>query len=421
MRRPHGRRPTQIGRAARLAADKLAAGGRLVYVGAGTSGRLGTLDAVECVPTFGVPPSRLVADHRRRPLRAHPLGRRRRGQHRDAEQRMRRVAVGPADVVCGVAASGVTPFVRAALEYARFRRAATIFVTCAPRAAATCRPTWSSRSTPAPRSSPARRASRRGPPPRSSLNAISTAAFVLLGKTYAGLMVDVRPTNAKLWARAIRIVSLPLRPGRGGRAQADREGRRSGQGRARHAPRRRLGGARARAAGDAQGLAAGDCRRSAGPRADRGLVTANRARDPLARLQAARERRERLVIGLLSGTSADGTDAALCAIEGVDDTTRCTVRGFVSTPFARPLRERIFRLAQANASELCDLDVLLGEAFAEAAVAVAPPPACRSPTSTSSARTARPPCTTRARRDASAPRCRSARRRSSPSGPAARW
>jgi anhydro-N-acetylmuramic acid kinase len=94
-------------------------------------------------------------------------------------------------------------------------------------------------------------------------------------------------------------------------------------------------------------------------------------RAPLARIHAARARRERLVIGLLSGTSADGTDAALCAIEGVDDATRLTVRAFVSTPFARALRERIFRVAEANASELCDLDVLLGEAFADAAVAVA--------------------------------------------------
>ena len=99
------------------------------------------------------------------------------------------------------------------------------------------------------------------------------------------------------------------------------------------------------------------------------MTTVERA--PLARLQAARARRERLVIGLLSGTSADGTDAALCAIEGVDDTTRCTVRGFVSTPFARPLRERIFRVAEANATELCDLDVLLGQSFADAAIAVA--------------------------------------------------
>ncbi len=94
-------------------------------------------------------------------------------------------------------------------------------------------------------------------------------------------------------------------------------------------------------------------------------------RAPLARLQAARAKRERLVIGLLSGTSADGTDAALCAIEGVDETTRVTARAFVTTSFTRPLRERIFRVSEANAAELCDLDVLLGEAFAEAARAVA--------------------------------------------------
>ncbi|HEY4392887.1 MAG TPA: anhydro-N-acetylmuramic acid kinase [Polyangia bacterium] len=94
-------------------------------------------------------------------------------------------------------------------------------------------------------------------------------------------------------------------------------------------------------------------------------------RPPLARLNAARAKRERLVIGLLSGTSADGTDAALCAIAGVDDTTRLTTHAFVSKPFSRPLRERIFRLSDASASELCDVDVLLGEAFAEAACEVA--------------------------------------------------
>jgi anhydro-N-acetylmuramic acid kinase len=91
---------------------------------------------------------------------------------------------------------------------------------------------------------------------------------------------------------------------------------------------------------------------------------------PLERLAAARGRRERLVVGLLSGTSADGTDAALCAIEGFDESTRLTMRAFVSTPFARPLRERIFRVADVTASELCDLDVLLAEAFADAAHAV---------------------------------------------------
>jgi anhydro-N-acetylmuramic acid kinase len=92
--------------------------------------------------------------------------------------------------------------------------------------------------------------------------------------------------------------------------------------------------------------------------------------DPLRRLLAARERPRRIIIGLLSGTSADGTDAALCDIGGFGENTGLVARAFVTTPFPRPLRERIYRLAQADASELCDLDVLLGETFADAAFAV---------------------------------------------------
>ena len=91
--------------------------------------------------------------------------------------------------------------------------------------------------------------------------------------------------------------------------------------------------------------------------------------DPLASLLALRQRPTRLVVGLLSGTSADGTDAALCEISGAGEATRLKMRSYVMTPFSRPLRERIFRLAQADASELCDLDVLLGQAFADAAEA----------------------------------------------------
>src|SRR5262249_49758738 len=102
-----------------------------------------------------------------------------------------------------------------------------------------------------------------------------------------------------------------------------------------------------RSPGDPQGLVARDRRRSSHPPAQDPMTSTERG--PLARLQAARAKRERLVIGLLSGTSADGTDAALCAIEGVDDTTRCEARAFVSKPFSRALRERIFRLADANA------------------------------------------------------------------------
>jgi N-acetylmuramic acid 6-phosphate etherase len=197
-----------IGQAARLVADRLAAGGRLVYVGAGTSGRLGTLDAVECVPTFGIPPSRVVAVIAGGPAALTKSVEGAEDNVRDAEQRMRRAAVGPADVVCGVAASGVTPFVRAALEYARFRRAATIFVSCGGRregnGAAAADLVIALDTGPEVIAGSTRL--KAGTATKIVLNAISTAAFVLLGKTYGGLMVDVRPTNAKLWARAIRIV-----------------------------------------------------------------------------------------------------------------------------------------------------------------------------------------------------------------------
>lgn len=202
-------RSTEIAQAARLVSEKLAAGGRLVYVGAGTSGRLGTLDASECVPTFGIPPSLVVPVIAGGP---HALTRSVEGAEdnvREAEQRLRRVAVGPGDVVIAIAASGVTPFARAALGYAQFRRAATIFVTCG-------------RAEPGEDGGPiadvvielatgpeviaGSTRLKAGTATKSVLNAISTTAFVLLGKTYGGLMVDVRPTNAKLWARAIRIV-----------------------------------------------------------------------------------------------------------------------------------------------------------------------------------------------------------------------
>jgi N-acetylmuramic acid 6-phosphate etherase len=206
-------RHKEIARAAQLIADKLAAdqapAGRLIYVGAGTSGRLGVLDAAECVPTFGIPPSRVIGIIAGGPAALTRSVEGAEDNPREAEQRMRRVAVGPSDVVCCIAASGVTPFSRSALEYARFRRAATIFVTCARLRESTEKqladvvielgtgPEVIAGST----------RLKAGTATKLVCNALSTTAFVLLGKTYGGLMVDVRPTNAKLWARAARIVS----------------------------------------------------------------------------------------------------------------------------------------------------------------------------------------------------------------------
>jgi N-acetylmuramic acid 6-phosphate etherase len=201
-------RAPQIALAAKLVAERLAAGGRLVYVGAGTSGRLGALDAVECVPTFGVPPSRVAYVTAGGPQALTRSVEGAEDNARDAEARLRRIAVGPTDAVCCIAASGATAFVRSALEYARFRRAATIFVTCgAPQAVEGLADIVIAIET-GPEVIAGSTRLKAGTATKVVLNAISTTAFVLLGKTYAGLMVDVRPTNAKLWARAIRIVHL---------------------------------------------------------------------------------------------------------------------------------------------------------------------------------------------------------------------
>jgi anhydro-N-acetylmuramic acid kinase len=91
--------------------------------------------------------------------------------------------------------------------------------------------------------------------------------------------------------------------------------------------------------------------------------------DPVERFVRLRELPARLVMGLLSGTSADGADAALCEIAGAGEATRARVLAFVATPFTRALRERLFALADAEATELAEVDALLGDAFADAAFA----------------------------------------------------
>jgi N-acetylmuramic acid 6-phosphate etherase len=201
-------RTVLVAQAARLVADRLLLGGRMVYVGAGTSGRLGTLDGAECIPTFGLLQSRVVTIIAGGP---HALTHAVEGAEdnaRDGEARLRRASVGPNDAVIAIAASGVTPFVRAALEYAQFRRAATIFVTCtdpAPTGGAPIADIVIPLAT-GPEVIAGSTRLKAGTATKITLNAISTTAMVLLGKVYGGLMVDVRPTNTKLWARAVRIL-----------------------------------------------------------------------------------------------------------------------------------------------------------------------------------------------------------------------
>jgi N-acetylmuramic acid 6-phosphate etherase len=191
---------------ARAVSEALRAGGRLLYVGAGTSGRLGVLDASECPPTFGTSPKQVqavIAGGRR--AMTHAVE----GAEDDAGAGAASVIglrVEPRDVVCGISASARTPFVLGALEEARRRGARTVLVCCnrpAPRVEvdhvllAETGPELVAGST----------RLKAGTATKLILNALTTAAFVSLGKVYRGRMVDVRPTNEKLRTRAARMVA----------------------------------------------------------------------------------------------------------------------------------------------------------------------------------------------------------------------
>lgn len=200
------RRP--LARAVEVVAAALRGGGRLVYVGAGTSGRLGVLDAAECPPTFGVAPTRVIgviAGGRRALSRAVEGAEDRTD---DARRALTRLRVGPEDVVCAVCASGVTPFALAALREARRRKARRLVVTCAPSP----RLRTLAEIVIAPRVGPEVIAGstrmKAGLATKMVLHTLTTAAMVRLGKVYGNLMVDLRPTNAKLRARALRMVSM---------------------------------------------------------------------------------------------------------------------------------------------------------------------------------------------------------------------
>ncbi|WP_255442171.1 N-acetylmuramic acid 6-phosphate etherase [Corallococcus sp. Z5C101001] len=195
-----------IAAAARAVADALRAGGRLLYVGAGTSGRLGVLDASECPPTFGVPATRVqavIAGGRRALTRAVE------GAEDDADAGARAVRAFQAtarDVVCGISASASTPYVRGALDEARERGARTVLVCCNPPGSPMRADTVVLART-GPEVVAGSTRLKAGTATKLVLNAITTAAFVALGKVYRGRMVDVRPTNAKLRARAARMVA----------------------------------------------------------------------------------------------------------------------------------------------------------------------------------------------------------------------
>jgi len=199
-----GRATPAIGRAVELIVRALAAGGRLIFVGAGTSGRLAVIEAAECPPTFGTPPGlvqAVMAGGRRAVFRPAE------GAEDDGAEGARSVRrrARAGDVVVGIAASGVTPFVRAALAEARRRGAATVLVTSNPavsrRAARVIVPLAVG-----PEILAGSTRLKAGTATKLTLNTFTTAAFARLGKVYGNRMVDLEPRSAKLRARARRLV-----------------------------------------------------------------------------------------------------------------------------------------------------------------------------------------------------------------------
>jgi N-acetylmuramic acid 6-phosphate etherase len=195
-----------VAEAVEICVDRLSRGGRLIYVGAGTSGRLGVLDASECPPTFGVPPGLVrgvIAGGNRAIVRSSE------GSEDDAAagaRDLRKLKLREADVVVGIAASGRTPYVVGALTYARRVGAARIaLVNALPSPIAALAEIVIAPIT-GPEIVSGSTRLKAGTAQKMVLNMLTTATFVRLGKVYRNLMVDVQATNIKLKARAVRIL-----------------------------------------------------------------------------------------------------------------------------------------------------------------------------------------------------------------------
>jgi len=193
--------------AVELVAERLAAGGRLVYVGAGTSGRLGLLDAVECPPTFGTDPEQVqavLAGGEQAFLRSVEGAEDSRSAGAAAIVER---DVGAADVVFGIAAGGTTPFVHGALAAARERDAATVFLACVSERDVPDDADLSIRVITGPEVVAGSTRMKAGTATKLVLNTVSTLVMTRLGKVYDNLMVDVATGgNAKLWSRGLRLV-----------------------------------------------------------------------------------------------------------------------------------------------------------------------------------------------------------------------
>jgi N-acetylmuramic acid 6-phosphate etherase len=201
-----GKTLPEIARAVDVIVAAFNSGGRLVYIGAGTSGRLGVLDASECPPTFGVPPTMVVG------LIAGGLdalvnaseGAEDRAEAGAAD--LVNIGLTARDVVVGIAVSGRTPYVIGALDHAKAQGAVTVALTCNPDSPIARMADISIAPVVGPEVITGSTRLKSGTAQKLVLNMLSTASMVRIGKTYGNLMVDMIASNEKLMARAVRIV-----------------------------------------------------------------------------------------------------------------------------------------------------------------------------------------------------------------------
>ena len=196
----------KIAAAVDVIAHRLSKGGRLIYCGAGTSGRLGILDAVECPPTYSTEPEMVQA------LMAggYPaIFKAVEGAEDSKElgvEDMKGIHFSAADVLVGIAASGRTPYVLGCMEYAKQLGAPTVAVTCCPGSVLDQFADIGIAPCPGPEVITGSTRMKSGTAQKMVLNMLSTGAMIKLGKVYGNLMVDVKPSNEKLIRRCVTIV-----------------------------------------------------------------------------------------------------------------------------------------------------------------------------------------------------------------------
>ncbi|MFI1286017.1 N-acetylmuramic acid 6-phosphate etherase [Streptomyces sp. NPDC020858] len=189
-------------------AERMARGGRLVYAGAGTAGRMGVLDASECPPTFNTDPADVVGLIAGGPSAMVKAVEGAEDSKELATEDLTALKIGPADTLVGISASGRTPYAIGAVEFARTRGALTVGLSCNAGSALAAAADHGIEVVVGPELLTGSTRLKAGTAQKLVLNLISTITMIRLGKTYGNLMVDMRSSNEKLRARAHRIVSL---------------------------------------------------------------------------------------------------------------------------------------------------------------------------------------------------------------------